>query len=338
MGYTASIVKYFISINSSLNWLSNYVHTMGIDTASWRQRIAQKGKFVRSRSGNKCLYAFMRINIAAQGCSSFRACAAMSLLLFMAGIELNPGPVTCAELANLITNLAGQLNAGFQLTNNKLDAFVTEMADFKVKVTNLELSHTTEIAALKGSLAQVTNELNDIKASITSSAMHWPTLQSSTPTPGTRSTINDLAAELKLRESKKLNIIVHGMPASLDDSGSFCDLTDKELGLKPHVQSVKRLVGKTTTASTKPAPLLVILRDVEDRRALLKNASKLRDSTDSVTQLSIFINPDLTQIERQEGFALRSELRRRKAAGEVGIGIRKGAIVKLPVPAATLRT
>ena len=49
---------------------------------------------------------------------------------------------------------------------------------------------------------------------------------------------------------------------------------------------------------------------------LLKNATKLRDSTDFATKSSLFINPDLTQIERQEGFALRSELRRRKAAGE----------------------
>ena len=55
---------------------------------------------------------------------------------------------------------------------------------------------------------------------------------------------------------------------------------------------------------------------------LLKNATKLYNSTDLATKSSIFTNPDLTQIERQEGFALHSELRRRKAAEEVNIGIR----------------
>jgi hypothetical protein len=305
---------------------------MGIDTATWRQRIAQKGRFQCSQFGKKNMCAFMRINTSTQGYSSFRACAAMSLLLFIAGIELNPGPITCNELAGLINNLSAQCNTGFQQANNKLDAFVTEMADLRVKLAALELSHNTEIAALKGTLAQVTKELNDIKASITTSSVHWPTLHSSTATPGHHTSINDLVAELHLRESKKLNIIVHGLPISQDDGASFTELMDTELGLKPHVQSVKRLVGKASTTSTKPAPLLVVLRDSDDRRALLRNARKLRDSSDAVTKSSIFINPDLTQIERQEGYALRSELRRRKTAGEHNIAIRKGAIVKLPVP------
>ena len=181
----------------------------------------------------------------------------MSLLLFMAGIELNPGPVTCAELSVVITNLTTQVLNRFQQTSNKLDAFVIEMADLKVKLATLELSYNTEITILKDSLAQVTKELNDIKASITSSSLHWPTLQSSTASPGSHSNINDLAIELKRRESKKLNIIVHGLPVAPDDRVSFTDLTDRELGLKPYVQSVKRLTGPSTSSSTKPAPLLV---------------------------------------------------------------------------------
>ena len=175
----------------------------------------------------------MHIKVAAQGHLSLRACAAMSLLLFMADIELNPGPVTCAELSVLITNIATQVHDGFQQTNNKLDAFVTETADLKIKLPTLELSHNTEITAFKDSLAQVTKELNDIKASITSSTVHWPTLQSLTASPGSRLNINDLATELKCRESKKLNIIVHGLHTAPDDRISFTDLMNKELGLKP---------------------------------------------------------------------------------------------------------
>ena len=41
----------------------------------------------------------------------------------------------------------------------------------------------------------------------TSLTVHWPTLQSSTASPGSHSNINGLATELKRRESKKLNII-----------------------------------------------------------------------------------------------------------------------------------
>ena len=93
---------------------------------------------------------------------------------------------------------------------------------------------------------------------------------------------------------------------------------------------MKRLTGRSTASSTKSAPLFVTLRDANDHQMLLKNATKLHDSTDLTTKSSIFINPNLIHIEHQEGFALRSELRRRKAAEEIDIVIRKGAIVKLP--------
>ena len=121
----------------------------------------------------------------------------------------------------------------------------------------MEHIHNIEITALKGSLVQVTKELIDIKASITSSPVHWLALHSSTATPGSRSTINDLAAELKLRESKKLNIIIHGLPVSQDDSVLCTVIVDNELGLKPYIQSVKRHAGNVTTPSTKPVTLRI---------------------------------------------------------------------------------
>jgi hypothetical protein len=139
---------------------------------------------------------------------------------------------------------------------------------------------------------------------------------------------------MKRRDAKKLNIIVRGLPTSPDDCASFCHLVDKELNLKPHVSSVKRLISKTNKNTTSPPPLLIVLRDAQDRHDLLSKATKLRLSADAAVQSSIFINRDLTSIERNEGFALRSELRRRKAAGELDIGIRRGAIVKLPATVA----
>ena len=125
--------------------------------------------------------------------SAFSCLCCNFILLFTAGIELNPGSMTCAELTVLITNLTVLLNIRFQQTNNKLDAFVTEMVDLKVKLTTLDLSHNIENIALKISLAQVTKELYDIEASNTSFSAHWPTLLPSTTTPGSHLTINNLA-------------------------------------------------------------------------------------------------------------------------------------------------
>ncbi len=308
---------------------------MGVDIVTWRLRIGQKGNYGFFKAARYGLCSVMRINASTQGCPSFRACVALSLLLFMAGIELNPGPVTCYELAGLINNLTTQVNTGFQQCNAKLDAFVADVTELKASFTALELKCHTEIAALKTSLEKVTKELADVKSSGASAATHWPTLQAATATPPL-STITDLAKEMKLRDAKQLNVIVHGLPPAPDDCAAFCTFVNKEFGLSPHIQSVKRLTGKAPArdATGKPAPLLVVLRDADDRRILLKNAPKLRASTDAAVKASVYINPDLTQMERQEGFALRSELRRRKAAGEVDIAIRKGVIVKLSAASA----
>ena len=48
---------------------------------------------------------------------------------------------------------------------------------------------------------------------------------------------------------------------------------------------------------------------------------------------SIYVHPDLTPLENQKGFSLRSELCRRLAAGKTDIIIRNGTIVKRKSPA-----
>ena len=59
--------------------------------------------------------------------------------------------------------------------------------------------------------------------------------------------------------------------------------------------------------------------------------------THTHTHTSIFntvlINPDLTLMERQEEYALLSELRRRKNAGEADLMIKRGKIVNNTAPA-----
>ena len=61
---------------------------------------------------------------------------------------------------------------------------------------------------------------------------------------------------------------------------------------------------------------------------MIKLAKNLRTSTDPQINSSLFINPDLTKMERHEQVNLRSELKRQKAGGESNIIIRNGAIVK----------
>ena len=74
------------------------------------------------------------------------------------------------------------------------------------------------------------------------------------------------------------------------------------------------------------------MRDLQERRELLSNAKKLRQSADAYTKTSVFINPDLTLMERQEGYALGSELRRRENAGEADLMTKRRKIVNNTAP------
>ena len=57
----------------------------------------------------------------------------------------------------------------------------------------------------------------------------------------------------------------------------------------------------------------------------------LRDSSSSSFK-KVYINPDLSQKERQVQWELRQELTRRKEAGETGLFIRQDRIVKQSRP------
>ena len=78
----------------------------------------------------------------------------------------------------------------------------------------------------------------------------------------------------------------------------------------------------------KPQLLLVTLADEKQASAILRVAKNLRDSTDAYVHGHIFINADLTQLQRTEWFNARAELKRRRAAGETNLVIRNGSVIK----------
>ena len=75
--------------------------------------------------------------------------------------------------------------------------------------------------------------------------------------------------------------------------------------------------------------LIVSLESVSIRQELLRMAPQLRSSN---MYSGIYINPDLTLKEREQGRKLREELATRKQSGEKNLTIRKGRIVSLDVP------
>ena len=69
---------------------------------------------------------------------------------------------------------------------------------------------------------------------------------------------------------------------------------------------------------------MVTLGDVSSKKNILKQATKLHNST---SWSNVFISPDLIPKEREVNKRLREELKSRKEAGEKNLMIRRGKIV-----------
>ena len=78
------------------------------------------------------------------------------------------------------------------------------------------------------------------------------------------------------------------------------------------------------TNPEKPRLLLITLEGISIKRSILKQATKLRNSS---KWNEVFISPDLTPKERETNKKLREELRNQKQAGEKNLIIRCGKIV-----------
>ena len=135
------------------------------------------------------------------------------------------------------------------------------------------------------------------------------------------------------RESRKCNIIVHNIPESNkseakerreEDTMEVRRLFEDSLGLEEfEIQSTVRLGKKI---EEKHRLLKITVGSVKTKRDILSNSKKLRNADE---WSRVFITPDLTPKEREKSRRLREELKRRKDAGEEGLVIRKGEIVKV---------
>ena len=99
-------------------------------------------------------------------------------------------------------------------------------------------------------------------------------------------------------------------------------MVDKEFGIKS--LNITKAIRLKKTNSEKPQLLLVTLGDVSSKRNILKQATKLHNSS---SWSNFFISPDLTLKEQEVNRRLREELKNRKDAGEKNLMIRQGKIV-----------
>ena len=139
--------------------------------------------------------------------------------------------------------------------------------------------------------------------------------------------------EYRDRERRKLNLIFHKISESKSEEATvrkfedtkFVQKVANEIGVKQlEIVEVVRL-GQHRNDNVRL--LKVQVGNLSLKRLLLSNAKKLRLSSSEPLR-KVFITPDLSLQERKVQRDLRSELKRRKDAGESDLIIRKGQIVK----------
>jgi outer membrane murein-binding lipoprotein Lpp len=181
------------------------------------------------------------------------------MLLFMADVEVNPGP-TMAELAALINNLSATVNAGFLQCNVKLDALVADVNDLKTKQATLEAT-VNKLSEDRDYLLREVDKLRDIA----------------------------LLSDVKSRER---NLVISGLPISklraIDD---FRDFMVSKLHISAH-DSISHLENASVNviselnSADRRALSIVSLKSFAVRNAILACGKHLKNTR-------IFISPDL---------------------------------------------
>ena len=138
--------------------------------------------------------------------------------------------------------------------------------------------------------------------------------------------------EYRDRETRKMNIIIHNAPESTatepsvriaHDTKSVADIA-KSIDAGPvEIVNIIRL-GKKLDG--RPRLMKVQLSNLNQKRKILSNAKKLRESSSSFQK--VYVTPDLSLNERRENKRLRDELLQPKKDGEKDLIIQRGEIVK----------
>ena len=157
------------------------------------------------------------------------------------------------------------------------------------------------------------------------------------PTPSQDRTTLHLLDEFSDRERRKGNLVIHNIPESQDDSLAGRSTADalsvaKLIRDGLNIEDVEftrtiRLGGKGQNRANKPRLILATMSTPMRKRAILASAKTLR-STDEWA--NIYISPDLTPKEREDGKALREALKTRRDKGEQNLTIRTNRIIQLP--------
>ena len=206
-----------------------------------------------------------------------------------------------------------------------VEAAKAQTRQIELAVQSVELQKGSYAQAVKGTCSDVIKQVTAKIDAIPKPVQHKHSINTAEEISGVFDNFLD-------KEKRKSNVVVHNLAESSGES--YAEIVEQDVkkfvemikeGLSLNVRVVKAFrVGKKS--QTKPRLLIVCTENVEVKTDVLKLAPQLRQSAE---YSNIYITPDLTWREREEGRRLREELARRREAGETNLVIRRGKIIQL---------
>ena len=134
-------------------------------------------------------------------------------------------------------------------------------------------------------------------------------------------------------EQRRLNLVLHQLSESnqgtledrkRDDSETVSSLLTEALNVDVEIENVFHL-GAAPRDKEKSRPIRFTVSNMDNKRRILDSSKNLKNVEG---YSNVYFTPDLTRNQRRVAFELREEKRRRMAAGERDLVIRRGKIIQ----------
>ena len=136
-----------------------------------------------------------------------------------------------------------------------------------------------------------------------------------------------------IQEVIREDLVLHKLPESnqgtledrkRDDSETVSSLLTEVLNIDVEIENVFHL-GAAPRDKEKSKPIRFTVSNMDNKRPILDSSKNLKTLEG---YSNVYFTPDLTRNQRQVAFELREEKRRRMAAGERDLVIRRGKIIQ----------
>lgn len=275
---------------------------MGVDVSTYRARI---GCFSNRSKQRLHHLPPERLNLSCFGSLGFFklfavATVVLVLLSTSGDVESNPGPLTGAEKLDKLQHAIEALTTSSaryqQESSQKLDAINTGIAGLGLRVTSLE-AKINEITTVKENVAQLTQELSDVKRESAGVYRHLNVLTE---------TLDDMNNRMR-----RNNLILKGLPEGEHESWSDTEQLVSNFireNITQNLGDIERAhrLGQKRTGSTRP--VIVKFLSFKSKDEVLRHAYKLKNVPSPKVWISEDFSPNV-QFARQRLWEFASQFR-----------------------------